>query len=46
MKKMAVFDLCIGMGVLVRSRFVAPLISGFEVSKQKHKIVFGMDFPM
>ena len=38
-KTMAVFDMCMGMCVYVRSRFVVPLISGFKVSKQ---IVFGM----
>ena len=38
-KTMAVFDMCMGMCVHVRSRFAVPLISGFKVSKQ---IVFGM----
>ena len=36
---MAVFDMYMSMCVHVRSRFTAPLISGFKVSKQ---IVFGM----
>ena len=41
--KMAVFDMCMSMCVHARSRFTAPLISGFKVSKQKQKIVLGMD---
>jgi hypothetical protein len=32
-----------GICVHVRSRFTALLNSGFEVSKQKQKFVFGMD---
>ena len=35
--------MCMGMCVHVRSRFTALLNSGCEVSKQKQKIVFGMD---
>ena len=43
-KKKAVFDMYMTICVHVRrSRFTAPLISGCEVSKQKQKIVFGMD---
>ena len=42
-KKMAVFDMYMSICVHVRSRFTAPLITGFKVSKQKQKIVFGMD---
>ena len=42
-KQKAVFDMCMGMCVHVRSRFTALLNSGCEVSKQKQKIVFGMD---
>ena len=42
-KKKAAFDMCMGMCVHVRSRFTALLNSGCEVSKQKQKIVFGMD---
>ena len=40
---MAVFDMCMSIRVHVRSWSTAPLISGCEVSKQKQKIVFGMD---
>lgn len=40
---MAVLDMCMGMCVHVHSWSTAPFISGCEVSKQKHKIVFGMD---
>ena len=42
-KIMAVFDMYMNMCVHLRSRFTAPLNSGCEVSKQKQKIVFGMD---
>ena len=42
-KTMAVFDMCMGMCVYVRSRFAVPLISGCEIPYQKQKIVFGMD---
>jgi hypothetical protein len=42
-KKMAIFDMYMSICVHVRSRFTAPLNSGCEVSKQKQKIVFGMD---
>mgnify|MGYP000514354174 CR=1 FL=1 len=42
-KTMAVFDMYMSICVHVRSRFTAPLNSGCEVSKQKQKIVFGMD---
>ena len=42
-KTMAVFDMCMSIRVHVRSWSTAPLISGCEVSKQKQKIVFGMD---
>ena len=40
---MAVFDMYMSIRVHVRSWSTAPLISGFKVSKQKQKIVFGMD---
>ena len=42
-KIMAVFDMYMAICVRVRSRFTVPLNSGCEVSKQKQKIVFGMD---
>ena len=40
---MAVFDMYMNMCVHLRSRFAVPLNSGCEVSKQKQKIVLGMD---
>jgi hypothetical protein len=42
-KTMAVFDMYMSIRVHVRSWSTAPLISGFKGSKQKQKIVFGMD---
>jgi hypothetical protein len=41
---MAVFDMYMSMCVHVRSRFTAPLISGFEVLEQKQKPIFRIDF--
>ena len=41
--KMAVFDMYMSIHLHVRSWSTAPLISGFKASKQKQKIVFGMD---
>ena len=42
-KTMAVFDMYMSIRVQVRSQFTVPLISGFKISKQKQKIIFGMD---